>query len=516
MAVKLKVARVVLLVVLVYLFLSCGKQGGLEEAKAETPVLRFTMMANFNQPEPPSPNTDLMKYIKETLNADIEIQWYPTSMYTDKLNVQLAASDLPDTCVARGHTKTPNMIEAYRDGVFWPLDKYLNNPSWSGLDKLSDVRLSRISFGGHVYGLPIERELPQIGVLYRQDWLDNLRLKPPTNMDEVWEIIKAFTERDPDGNGKNDTTGLSMKGRNLGAKVTHAAIFYGGHNAWWYDPETKTVRSEVEENAYLKAMDFHREAYSKGYFVQDLVELNDEYLPLQQGRAGLVFFSDVIDIMDSQIRVSSVFPDAKIGFTQLIHTPDGQLAQLSHLGYNGGFVFPKTSIKTEARLEEVLKFFDILGSDQNILTMRRGLKDKHYMVENGYVVSTPDQIATFRDKDFPDAALITPFGVTKPIPEKLADSLSQAVQDSIDAYNGILYLDISNVYISETSVKLGNTLGNILTDARMKYVIGELDLPGWMAAVQKWREAGGDKVKEELTAAYLANPIETAYRAGGL
>jgi putative aldouronate transport system substrate-binding protein len=510
----MKQAVMVLSVVLVFSLVSCGNSGKKEAASAGGPAFKFTMMANFNQAEPPSANTDLMKFFRETLNADITMQWYPTSSYTDKLNVQLAANDLPDVAVSRGHSKTSNMVSAYRDGVFWPLEKYLNNPAYPGLAKLDKERISRISFEGHVYGLPIERELPQIGVLYRQDWMDKLGLKAPTNMAEVWDIMKAFTEQDPDGNGKNDTTGLSMKGRNLGAKLTHVAIFYGGHNSWWYDPETKTVRSEIEEDAYQKALDFHREAYAKGYFVKDLVELNDEYLPVQQGRAGLVFFSDVIDIMDSNIRVQSVFPEARIGFTQLIHTPDGELAQLSHLGYNGGLVFPRTSIKTEARLEEVIKFFDLLGSDENILTMRRGIKDKHYTIENGYVVSTPEQITAFRDKDFPDSALLTPFGVTKPIPEKLSDKQAQEIQDSIDAYNGILYLDISNVYISETSVKLGNTLGNILQDARMQYVIGELDLAGWKAAVAQYWAAGGDTVKEELTAAYLANPINTAYKAG--
>ena len=39
----------------------------------------------------------------------------------------------------------------------------------------------------------------------RQDWLDNLGLEIPTTFDELLEVIRAFTEDDPDGNGENDT-----------------------------------------------------------------------------------------------------------------------------------------------------------------------------------------------------------------------------------------------------------------------------------------------------------------------
>ena len=37
-----------------------------------------------------------------------------------------------------------------------------------------------------------------------QTWLDNLGLEVPTNMDELEEVLIAFKEGDPNGNG--DTT----------------------------------------------------------------------------------------------------------------------------------------------------------------------------------------------------------------------------------------------------------------------------------------------------------------------
>jgi putative aldouronate transport system substrate-binding protein len=318
--------------------------------------------------------------------------------------------------------------------------------------------------------------------------------------------MAAFSERDPDGNGKRDTVGLSMKGNNISQKVTDVAVYYGGKMQWFWDEAAKTAKHETEDPAYYKSLDFHREAYAKNYFVQDVVELRNEYLPLEQGRAGLVFFSDINDVVDTQIRVSAVFPEAKIGFTQQLQGPDGSVVSRSHIGFNGGFLFPKTSVKTEARLEEVLKFFDALGSDDAILTLRRGIKDKHYTVQNGFLVATDAQIKAFRETDFPDASLITPFGVTRIIPERLSDSLTQATFDSMASYNGKRFLSISDTYISDTAVKLGNSLTNIIADARVKYVLGQIDLAAYQAEVARWRAAGGDQVKAEYTKAYLANP----------
>jgi len=48
--------------------------------------------------------------------------------------------------------------------------------------------------------------------IVRQDWIEQLGLQQPTTLDEFYAVLKAFTERDPDGNGQNDTYGLSTAG----------------------------------------------------------------------------------------------------------------------------------------------------------------------------------------------------------------------------------------------------------------------------------------------------------------
>ena len=46
----------------------------------------------------------------------------------------------------------------------------------------------------------------------RQDWMDALGLETPTTLDEFHEVLVAFRDQDPDGNGAADTFGLSTAG----------------------------------------------------------------------------------------------------------------------------------------------------------------------------------------------------------------------------------------------------------------------------------------------------------------
>lgn len=66
---------------------------------------------------------------------------------------------------------------------------------------------------GSIYRIPGDVAEPSCENLWiRQDWLDNLNLKAPTTIEELNEVLRAFTEDDPDGNGQNDTYGPANEG----------------------------------------------------------------------------------------------------------------------------------------------------------------------------------------------------------------------------------------------------------------------------------------------------------------
>ncbi len=85
------------------------------------------------------------------------------------------------------------------------------------------------------------------GIFIRTDWLKKVGKEIPTTWEELYEVAKAFTLEDPDGNGINDTYGLTGDG------VGNLRFFFAsvGHsNRYWVKQEdgTWTHGALMEDN----------------------------------------------------------------------------------------------------------------------------------------------------------------------------------------------------------------------------------------------------------------------------
>jgi putative aldouronate transport system substrate-binding protein len=68
---------------------------------------------------------------------------------------------------------------------------------------------------GLIYGLPykLPQYMPERHVAFiNQQWLDKLNLRMPGTTDEFYQVLKAFKERDPNGNGRADEIPMSVVG----------------------------------------------------------------------------------------------------------------------------------------------------------------------------------------------------------------------------------------------------------------------------------------------------------------
>ena len=459
--------------------------------------LSFTMMCNYNSVEPPKSDGMLVTYLKDELNTDVDITWIPTTAYNDKLSAQIAAADLPNVAVVRD-PKGSLVVNAVRSGMFWDLDKYIT-PEYTNFDRLNKDVLNNLRIDGVLYGLPKERDVAREGIYFRADWLENLGMEVPTTLEEIQEVCRAFTEDDPDGDGQDNTTGLSMKGRNLGDQVTYVNIWLGGPSAWYVD-EDGTVKNEVDSPTYMDALNFYRDLYANGYMLSDFTVNTDEQLPVSSGKAGMIF-SVISDAVLVQRNLTELFPDGRMDVSQDIYTPGGKIANHAYVGYTGALMFPKTTTKTEEELVPILKFFNTLGEDEHVMMLRFGQEGVHYSLEDGVITRTQEQADLFA-KDMPDTDQFHPYGIALPYPLKENDPLQQKINDSMAAHTEYVVPDLSDAYISDTAVELGETLSDILTNARMQYVLGEIDEAGWNEAVAKWKAAGGDAVAAEYTEQY--------------
>lgn len=82
------------------------------------------------------------------------------------------------------------------------------------------------------------------GMFIRTDWLEAVGMDMPTSWEELYEVCHAFTYNDPDGNGVNDTYGLTGDGMGT---LRYFFASCGSSNRYW--------NKDADGNWYFGAMD---------------------------------------------------------------------------------------------------------------------------------------------------------------------------------------------------------------------------------------------------------------------
>lgn len=99
------------------------------------------------------------------------------------------------------------------------------------------------------------------GLFIRKDWLQNLGLEMPTTWEELYEVCHAFTHNDPDGNGKDDTYGLTGDG--LGT-LRYFFSSTGVNNRNWVKNADGTWAFGAMDDANIEVLTWLRKMYEDG------------------------------------------------------------------------------------------------------------------------------------------------------------------------------------------------------------------------------------------------------------
>ncbi|MDF2651000.1 MAG: transporter substrate-binding protein [Paenibacillus sp.] len=181
-------------------------------------TLNWMTFTPTNNSKLPDASKDFVKKtIEEKFNVTLNIEYGVSSEeMSNKLHMRFAAGDSPDMF----HGNSSYTGKYTNDGVLADLTKYVtpqNMPNyfkWVSQDEINRYKIA----GAYTRApVPFPKDL-YITYYVRKDWLDKLNLKVPTTYDEMIEVMKAFTFNDPDGNGKQDTYGLTAAGN--GVNVT--------------------------------------------------------------------------------------------------------------------------------------------------------------------------------------------------------------------------------------------------------------------------------------------------------
>ncbi|MCR2805643.1 extracellular solute-binding protein [Paenibacillus soyae] len=461
--------------------------------KQEEPYKISIMMQSFDT-NLPNADSPVIKKLEEYTNTDVDIQFVPNSSYPDKVNITLASGQLPSIMVV---DKTPSFISAARAGAFWELGPYLKD--YPNLSMANDIVLNNSSIDGKNYGIYRERVLGRMGVTLNKVWMDNLGLQPPKTIDEFYNVLKAFKEQDPDQDGKDDTYGVVIT--KYAGPWDIMQVWFGAPNGWGDDGSGNLVPTHMTPE-YREALKFFRKLYEEGlvnedFAVMDSAVWND---PFVNGEAGVF-----VDVADNARRLNSPMQEKEprdTSYTNVFQAPVGPKGHrdMPTTGYAGMLAISKSAVKTEEELKKVLAFIDKLGDVEMQMLLGYGLEGTHYDMVDGYIVPKenldPGVLQQYNGLN----QMLTFIGPDTPTLEQT--EINNMIAEVQAANEKIVVANPAQPLVSEVYAQKGQQLDNIIADARIQYIVGQIDDAGLDAAVKLWRETGGDDYIEEINRLY--------------
>lgn len=152
---------------------------------------------------------------------------------------------------------SPQMAQSlYDQGVLINLLPHLKDhaPHFYQLyQEREDLRQAITLQDGAVVALPYISLKPSQNVLWiNQDWLNTLKLPMPSDVLSLEETLRAFIEKDPNRNGKQDETGLSFLGPYDLKYLAHAwGLASNDFNIFLQDGQVRYLATQAEFTDFL-------------------------------------------------------------------------------------------------------------------------------------------------------------------------------------------------------------------------------------------------------------------------
>ena len=240
-------------------------------------------------------NDRILNYIQDKFNITFEFIEPPADGSSDRLNLLTATGEPLDLVTAFDIDAVAKQWA--QDDFIYSYDELLEGKEelYPLLTKYVAAEVySSLKVNGKSYFKPLALWPGNRGYVINKDWLDKLGLDIPTTLDEYYEVIRAFAQDDPDGNGKDDTYGFFVAepyGSNSFGYICRAFVNCGGWGGDWCELEDGTISQFGVTEYAREAFRFITKCYDENLFNRGFVNEVDASGKVEdllvQGRIGL-------------------------------------------------------------------------------------------------------------------------------------------------------------------------------------------------------------------------------------
>lgn len=481
----------------------CAPKAQTLDLSVDPPVI--TIMGSAYQAQP-AEDGPVLEAVEDYLGVDLQITWTASSGYDEKITATMASGEYP--MIMQVGTRSSSVIQNSRAGSFWEVGEEMKDATkYPNLSQANPLIQHNISIDGNVYGLYKSRDLGRNGVSIRTDWLENLGLEIPKTLDEFGEVLRAFTEDDPNQDGIQNTYGMIVTAYT--GPLDNLLVWCGAPNKYGWDEEKQEIRPAHEFPEYMEGLDLMKTWLEAGYINQDMAtrssdKWDEDFL---NGHAGVI-----IDVADRarrlQTNIAKIDPDATVGvFGSVAKDENSERRVLPTTGYNGFFVLPKAALPNESDMQYVLGVIDRMQDATASDLMQYGIEGTHYTIgDDGYIVQTQD--AQLK-QDFADLNQLLTFmtdnsNINVPYANETAKEVELVLEDNAQ-YS---VPNPAESYVSKAYSLSGPQLDAVISQANIGYIMGNLTKEDWYSEMERWGNMGGNQVVKEMNEAYQADTSE--------
>lgn len=265
---------------------SCGTNAAqnAQSAQGSGQIESITSSSEVTKPESITVMVDGTLITQENGRDEFEAKWEELTgidmiiiqpehdVYYDEVSAAFESGNLPDVILLSSTYYTKYAAQEMLADI---------TPYYSGSELESRVEaagnsdlIDGIKINGKLFGFTPTRG-NGCTTYIKKAWLDNVGLDVPTNYEEYMNMLKAFTELDPDGDGiDGNTYGVSAAGLiNSEAPYTnYLPEFYQDAYPSFYEKEDGSWADGFMEDNMKEALVRLRDAYSKGYIDKSIFE----------------------------------------------------------------------------------------------------------------------------------------------------------------------------------------------------------------------------------------------------
>lgn len=461
------------------------------------------------------------KLLEEKFNVEIEPIFLDSSNYRDKKALLASGGEIPDLI----YELDPSDVQTdANQGIICeiPLET-IKEYAPTVVENVNNVAKDAWLYSnveGTNYGIPnlAYNNRPCMGV-WRTDWLKNVGIdKMPETLDEMHDALYKFTYNDPDGNGIDDTYGMTGDITSWQMMFTEIFGAYGVLPFNWMESGDDAVEYGGLRDGMVDALNTLSQWYSEGLIHPDFITDSSWSTGAERFKSGKVGYSNALGgyyNTASENSLPNVVAKLNEGGTvesaKPISGPDGESFVHSWGKPAHVVAFGEHIANQPNKLKRILEMLEYMITDEEFfIKAKRGEQGVHWDFvdpelgyEGGVEMISPYDDANQQEKECIKLTIEQPsfFVPVSPSYEIVKKYSNSAELEGMEKYRNDSFGKTDVFGKPDILPSASKYLSNIRTkqiDLMVKAIKGEITGEEYMTQFKEvWNSQGGDTLEKE-------------------